>query len=167
MKTEFVIYDSPNSSVRELEAKAMTLFPKLKGSIRVLRTMAELKELPQTDMALATLWSGAFPLLLHPRATVLGYFVQDFEPLFYPAGTYYGLTEQTYRFNFYGIFNTKGLHDYVTQHYPMLQRNLVYTGVTRGKRLVVLVGQRKALAIAVKGARARRRWAKLREWLTI
>ncbi len=52
-----------------------------------------------------------------------------------------------------------------TQHYPMLQRNLVYTGVTRGKRLVVLVGQRKALAIAVKGARARRRWSKLREWL--
>ena len=52
-----------------------------------------------------------------------------------------------------------------TQHYPMLQRNLVYTGVTRGKRLVVLVGQRKALAIAVKGARKRRRWSKLRGWL--
>ena len=51
------------------------------------------------------------------------------------------------------------------QHYPMLQRNLVYTGVTRGKRLVVLVGQRKALAIAVKGDRKRRRWSKLREWL--
>jgi exodeoxyribonuclease V alpha subunit len=53
------------------------------------------------------------------------------------------------------------------QHYPMLQRNLVYTGVTRGKRLVVLVGQRKALAIAVKGARARRRWSKLGEWLAL
>jgi exodeoxyribonuclease V alpha subunit len=52
-----------------------------------------------------------------------------------------------------------------TQHYPMLQRNLVYTGVTRGKRLVVLVGQRKALAIAVKGNRAKRRWSKLQEWL--
>jgi exodeoxyribonuclease V alpha subunit len=52
-----------------------------------------------------------------------------------------------------------------TQHYPMLQRNLVYTGVTRGKRLVVLIGQRKALAIAVKGARTRRRWSKLGEWL--
>jgi len=52
------------------------------------------------------------------------------------------------------------------QHYPMLQRNLIYTGVTRGKRLVVLVGQRKALAIAVKGDRKRRRWSKLREWLT-
>jgi exodeoxyribonuclease V alpha subunit len=37
--------------------------------------------------------------------------------------------------------------------------------VTRGKRLVVLVGQRKALAITVKGARTRRRWSKLRDWL--
>ena len=36
-----------------------------------------------------------------------------------------------------------------TQHYTMLARNLLYTGVTRGKRLVVLIGQRKALAIAV------------------
>ena len=35
-----------------------------------------------------------------------------------------------------------------TQHYPMLQRNLLYTAVTRGKRLVVIVGQKKALAIA-------------------
>jgi exodeoxyribonuclease V alpha subunit len=52
-----------------------------------------------------------------------------------------------------------------TQHYTMLQRNLVYTGVTRGKRLVVLVGQRKALAIAVKGQQTRRRWSKLKEWL--
>ena len=53
-----------------------------------------------------------------------------------------------------------------TQHYTMLQRNLLYTGVTRGKRLVVLLGQRKALAIAVKRAQeGRRRWSKLAEWL--
>jgi exodeoxyribonuclease V alpha subunit len=52
-----------------------------------------------------------------------------------------------------------------TQHYVMLARNLLYTGVTRGKRLVVLVGQRKALAIAVKNVGARRRWSKLGEWL--
>jgi exodeoxyribonuclease V alpha subunit len=54
----------------------------------------------------------------------------------------------------------------MTQHYVMLQRNLVYTGVTRGKRLVVLVGQRNALAIAVRGGRTRQRWSKLREWLS-
>ena len=52
-----------------------------------------------------------------------------------------------------------------TQHYTMLARNLVYTGVTRGKRLVILVGQRKALAIAVRNGGTRRRWSKLGEWL--
>ena len=36
------------------------------------------------------------------------------------------------------------------QHYIMLQRNLLYTGVTRGKKLVVLVGTKKALGIAVR-----------------
>jgi exodeoxyribonuclease V alpha subunit len=54
----------------------------------------------------------------------------------------------------------------LTQHYPMLQRNLLYTGVTRGKRLVVLVGMRKAVAIAVRTVSGRRRWSKLREWLS-
>lgn len=52
-----------------------------------------------------------------------------------------------------------------TQHYTMLQRNLIYTGLTRGKQLVVLVGQAKALAIAVKGHTTKRRWTKLAEWL--
>jgi exodeoxyribonuclease V alpha subunit len=53
----------------------------------------------------------------------------------------------------------------MTQHYTMLQRNLLYTGVTRGKGLVVLVGQRKAVAIAVRNVSGRRRWSKLKEWL--
>ena len=54
----------------------------------------------------------------------------------------------------------------LTQHYAMLQRNLLYTGVTRGKRLVVLVGQKKAVAIAVRNVSGRRRWSRLREWLS-
>jgi exodeoxyribonuclease V alpha subunit len=53
----------------------------------------------------------------------------------------------------------------MTQHYVMLQRNLLYTGVTRGKKLVVLVGQKKAVAIAVRNVVGRRRWSKLQEWL--
>ena len=52
-----------------------------------------------------------------------------------------------------------------TDPYPMLQRNLLYTGVTRGRQLVVLVAQPKAVAIAVKGGLERRRWSKLHEWL--
>ena len=54
----------------------------------------------------------------------------------------------------------------MTQHYAMLQRNLLYTGVTRGKRLVVLVGQKKAVAIAVRNVSGRRRWSQLKEWLS-
>ena len=53
----------------------------------------------------------------------------------------------------------------LTQHYAMLQRNLVYTGLTRGKQLVVLVGQKKALAMAVKNHRGRRRYTRLADWL--
>jgi hypothetical protein len=53
----------------------------------------------------------------------------------------------------------------LTQHYAMLQRNLLYTGVTRGKRLVVLVGQKQAIAIAVRKVSGRRRWLKLGEQL--
>jgi hypothetical protein len=40
-----------------------------------------------------------------------------------------------------------------------------YTGVTRGKRLVVLVGQKKAIAIAVRNVSGRHSWSKLSEWL--
>lgn len=53
----------------------------------------------------------------------------------------------------------------LTQHFAMLQRNLLYTGVTRGKKLVVLVGQKKAVVIAVRNVSGRRRWSKLAEWL--
>src|SRR5262249_50271958 len=48
-----------------------------------------------------------------------------------------------------------------TQHYVMLQRNLLYTGITRGKKLVVLVGSRKALALAVQRRDTTRRYSGL------
>jgi exodeoxyribonuclease V alpha subunit len=48
-----------------------------------------------------------------------------------------------------------------TQHYVMLQRNLLYTAVTRGKRLVVLVGSRKALGIAVRNGNLAARCSRL------
>jgi len=48
-----------------------------------------------------------------------------------------------------------------TQHYMLLQRNLIYTGITRGKNLVVLIGQKKALAIAVRNDRPQRRYSGL------
>ena len=49
-----------------------------------------------------------------------------------------------------------------TQHYVLLQRNLIYTAVTRGKKLVILVGTRKALAIGVKNDRTAKRYTYLK-----
>jgi exodeoxyribonuclease V alpha subunit len=54
-----------------------------------------------------------------------------------------------------------------TQHFMMLKRNLIYTGITRGRQLVILVGQKKALAMAIKGKQVERRWSKLKERLEL
>jgi len=53
----------------------------------------------------------------------------------------------------------------LTQHYMMLQRNLLYTAITRGKKLVVIIGTKKALAIAVKNDKPRKRHSNLAERL--
>ena len=53
-----------------------------------------------------------------------------------------------------------------TQHYVMLQRNLFYTAVTRGRKLVILTGDRRALEIAVKTAGGNKRWSGLCQRLT-
>jgi exodeoxyribonuclease V alpha subunit len=53
------------------------------------------------------------------------------------------------------------------QHFPMLKRNLLYTGITRGKKLVVVIGEKKALAIAVKDRQTKKRYAKLKDWLIL
>ncbi|MDD2619197.1 MAG: ATP-dependent RecD-like DNA helicase [Syntrophomonadaceae bacterium] len=51
------------------------------------------------------------------------------------------------------------------QHYLLLQRNLVYTGVTRAKRLVILIGSKKALAMAINNNKTNKRFTRLRERL--
>lgn len=54
----------------------------------------------------------------------------------------------------------------LTQHYVLLQRNLIYTGVTRGKKLVILVGASKALTIAIKNNKMQKRFTYLAQRLS-
>jgi exodeoxyribonuclease V alpha subunit len=54
----------------------------------------------------------------------------------------------------------------LTQHYVLLQRNLIYTAVTRGRKLVVIVGTMKALAIGVKNDKMQKRYSYLRHRLS-
>ena len=51
------------------------------------------------------------------------------------------------------------------QHYVMLRRNLLYTAITRSRKLVFLVGRRRAVGMAVRGKVEGRRWSKFAEWL--
>lgn len=53
----------------------------------------------------------------------------------------------------------------VSQHHLMLQKNLIYTGITRGKKLVILVGQKTALLTAIHNKKTLRRWSMLEERL--
>jgi exodeoxyribonuclease V alpha subunit len=55
----------------------------------------------------------------------------------------------------------------LTQHFMMLQRNLLYTAVTRARKLVVIVGSKKALAIAVRNNRTQSRFSLLKERLSL
>jgi len=54
----------------------------------------------------------------------------------------------------------------LTQHYILLQRNLIYTAVTRGKKLVVVVGTRKALHIGINNSKTRKRFTYLKQRLS-
>ena len=53
----------------------------------------------------------------------------------------------------------------ITSHFIMLQRNLLYTAITRAKKLVILVGQKKAVFIALKNDKPQKRYSGLSKFL--
>ncbi|HZB96984.1 MAG TPA: glycosyltransferase, partial [Candidatus Sulfotelmatobacter sp.] len=74
-------------------------------------TREALSKVPASDVAIATFWVTAYQLAHFAGARRKFYLVQDFEPMFYPAGTMYALSEETYRLGLYGICNTRTLRD--------------------------------------------------------
>lgn len=61
------------------------------------------QEIPASTISVATGWQTAYPVRVFRTTQYRCYFVQDFEPYFYPPGTEYALAEETYRFGFIGI----------------------------------------------------------------
>jgi glycosyltransferase involved in cell wall biosynthesis len=119
VQSEFVVFDKPDATPGELQARVRPLYPEPPGEFRVLASSREMEALEPTDVVLATFWTSAYFALRHPQARLGAYFVQDFEPLFYPAGTMYALAEQTYRLGLFGVFNSPGLGEFVEGHYGM------------------------------------------------
>lgn len=86
-------------SVREMLATNPS-FPDLQAPVVLL---GDAGVAPGTDAIFATGWETAYPAFLDRSAARRLYFVQDFEPAFYPVGSEYVLAENTYRFGFHGI----------------------------------------------------------------
>ena len=104
----FCVYDREDErSARGVAALIAEAFPAL-GEVPVVPAGAEL---PESDAAIATAWTSAFPLVRHRRTRSKFFFVQDHEPAFYPAGAAAAVLEQAARFGLPGIVNTPGLAD--------------------------------------------------------
>jgi glycosyltransferase involved in cell wall biosynthesis len=93
-------------------------FPILKGEeICVLTGEDGLQYLKGGDVSICTLWTTAFFSLKFNNVKRKFYFIQDYEPLFYPASSISALVEETYRFGFYGLTNTISLKNIYDNHY--------------------------------------------------
>ena len=83
----------------------------------MLDSAAAIEAIPPSDYSVATLWTTAYVLLKVTNTGYKFYMIQDYEPLFYPAGSTFAQAELSYRFGFYGIANTQSLCDIYEQEY--------------------------------------------------
>ncbi len=101
----------------ELYKSLREFFPDLRFTITVIvRGKDSADKIPPSNAAFCTLWTTAYLLLKYNRTERKFYLMQDYEPVFYPAGTLYGLIEQTYRFGFSCIANTSGVGNKYKQY---------------------------------------------------
>lgn len=84
---------------------------------------ADVRDLAQgmedAHVIMATSWGTAYPVLASPAKGARCYFISDFEPLFYAAGSLAMLAEATYRFGFYGVTSGSWLAQLVRREYGM------------------------------------------------
>lgn len=101
-----------------IAGKIAEAFPALAGcDVKALDSVAAIEAIPPADYSVATLWTTAYVLLKVRNAGYKFYMIQDYEPLFYPAGSTYAQAELSYRFGFHGIANTQSLRDIYAREY--------------------------------------------------
>jgi glycosyltransferase involved in cell wall biosynthesis len=113
VESRFHIYDA-RGVAKEIAPKIAAAFPSLADAHVTSpggRDHVAVEDLPPADAAIATLWTSVYALLRYPHASARFYFLQDYEPQFYAAGSAYALAEETYRLGIPGIVNTPGLAD--------------------------------------------------------
>jgi len=122
VENRIVIYDRPELDVDMLKAQIAERFPRLQNYQVIVFTHDKekgIRNLPASDIAFCTIWVSAYLLLQYAKTKRKYYFIQDYEPFFYVAGSTFALAESTYRFGFRGIVNTPGLLSAVNQRHGM------------------------------------------------
>lgn len=126
-----ILIENPtHKDASRIRDELASIFPAL-GKLEVL-IMPD--DVPASDVSIATRWDTAYWALNQSNTNAKYYFIQDYEPLFYPAGIEYGLAEATYRFGFIGLTNGPWLAEMYKQKYggsavhftPSVDRNLFH-----------------------------------------
>lgn len=101
VESRFIFYGEPKKSEDELRGIIARFFPDFANAAVVrVETPHDLARVPEADINFATRWDSCYFVLKANRCKAKAYFVQDFEPLFFPAGSESALSEETYRFGF-------------------------------------------------------------------
>jgi glycosyltransferase involved in cell wall biosynthesis len=122
VKNTIVIYDNPTMDTTKMRQEIEKHFPDTKNYDIVVfgdDKIKAIQELPPSDIAFCTIWVSAYVLLHYNQTKRKYYFIQDYEPLFYVAGSTSALSESTYRFGFGGVVNTPGLLAAVNQEHGL------------------------------------------------
>jgi glycosyltransferase involved in cell wall biosynthesis len=139
-RNSFVIYGREKAPMEVITDAAAKAFPELNADFVRFSEGQHPSVLPPSDAAFATLWTSAYLLAQYDKCTAKFYFMQDFEPSFYPAGSVYGAIEQTYMLGFHGIANTVGVarkyrnySEWVEFFTPGVDTNLYHPAPRDGK----------------------------------
>jgi O-antigen biosynthesis protein len=110
----FMILGSPQApSAQAYQERIAAVFPDLaRCRVVVISSDADLPNVPAADACIATLWSTAYYVLKFNQTKRKFYFLQDYEPMFYPAGSTSAQVEASYRFGFYALTNTISLKEH-------------------------------------------------------
>lgn len=121
VKNRIVINSNSDFDVVKLQTQISENFPNLQNYeiIAFDYKKEDPDKIPASDIAFCTIWETAYILLRFNKTKRKYYFIQDYEPMFFPAGAISALSESTYRFGFKGIVNTPGLLKEIQSRHKM------------------------------------------------
>ena len=95
-------------------------FYKIDVTVFIVENLEELDRMSiEYDFAMATSWQTAYFVRAYQNSRQKGYFVQDFEPFFFPRGSFHSFSERTYHFGFFGVTAGDWLKQKLKNEYRM------------------------------------------------